>query len=67
MKLAPTLDNVKILFEMVDANREEFRPGLEWVDFVKKPEDEMHLLEHDTDSAEWFIQWNNKMINYYFY
>lgn len=62
VKLAPTLDNVKILFDIVDANREEFRPWLEWVDFVKKPEDEMPLLERDKDSAEWFIQWNNKIV-----
>jgi ribosomal-protein-serine acetyltransferase len=62
VKLAPTLDNVKIVFDIVENNRDEFRPWLEWADFVKKPEDEMSLLEHDKDSAEWFIQWNNKIV-----
>jgi ribosomal-protein-serine acetyltransferase len=62
VKLAPTLDNVKIVFDIVENNRDEFRPWLEWTDFVKKPEDEMSLLEHDKDSAEWFIQWNNKIV-----
>lgn len=62
VKLAPTFDNLKIVFDIIENNRDEFRPWLEWVDFVKKPEDEKSLLEQDKDSAEWFIQWNNKIV-----
>lgn len=62
VKLEPTIENAKIIFDIIDANRDEFRPWLEWTDFVKKPEDEMPLLEGDKDSAEWFIQWNNTIV-----
>jgi len=62
VKLEPTMDNVKIVFDIIVANREEFRTWLEWVDFVEKPEDEMPVLERDVDSANWFIQWQNKIV-----
>lgn len=64
VKLAPTLENAKIVFDIIVANRDEFRPWLEWVDFVQKPEDELPLLEKDANigSASWFIQWQNKIV-----
>lgn len=62
VKLEPTLENAKIVFDIIAANREEFRPWLEWADFVEKPEDEISVLERDVDSANWFIQWNNKIV-----
>ena len=62
VKLEPSIENLKIIFDIVDNNREEFRPWLEWTDFVKQPEDEKHVLENDKNSPEWFIQWNNKIV-----
>ncbi|MBO7508999.1 MAG: GNAT family N-acetyltransferase [Alphaproteobacteria bacterium] len=62
VKLAPKFDNAKIVFDIIVNNRDEFRPWLEWVDFVQKPEDEMPVLEGDKDSAEWFIEWNEKIV-----
>jgi len=62
VKLEPTIENAKIIFDIIDANRDEFRPWLEWTDFVKKPEDELPVLESDKNSAEWFILWNKNIV-----
>lgn len=62
VKLAPTIENLRVVFDIIVANREEFRPWLEWTDSVQKPEDELPLLEGDKDSAEWFIKWNNTIV-----
>ena len=64
VKLAPTTENLQIIFNIIRENYEEFRPWLEWVDFVKKPEDEMSVLEDDQNSgkAEWFIQFDNRIV-----
>lgn len=62
VKLAPTIENAKIIFDIIDANRDEFRPWLEWTDFVKKPEDEIPVLEGDKDSPEWFVLWNKNIV-----
>ena len=64
VKLAPTAENLQIIFDIIVENREEFRPWLEWVDFVQKPEDEKCVLESDQnpEKAEWFIQFNNKIV-----
>lgn len=62
VKLAPTIENLRVVFDIIVANREEFRPWLEWTDSVQKPEDELPLLERDKDSAEWFIKWNNTIV-----
>ncbi len=62
VKLSPVLENAKIVFDIIVANRDEFRPWLEWTDSVQKPEDELPVLEGDKDSAEWFIQWNKKIV-----
>lgn len=62
VKLEPTIENAKIIFDIIDANRDEFRPWLEWTDFVKKPEDEMPVLQNDKNSAEWFILWNKNIV-----
>lgn len=64
VKLAPTPENLKIVFDLIIANRDEFRRWLEWVDFLQKPEDEKSLLESDNDpkSANWFIQWDNRIV-----
>ena len=64
VKLAPTKENLQIIFDIIVENREEFGPWLEWVDFVQKPEDEKCVLESDQnpEKAEWFIQFNNKIV-----
>ena len=62
VKLEPTIENAKIIFDIIDANRDEFRPWLEWTDFVKKPEDELPVLQNDKNSAEWFILWNKNIV-----
>lgn len=62
VKLEPTLGNAKIIFDIIDANRDEFRPWLEFTDFVKKPEDELPVLQDDKNSAEWFILWNKNIV-----
>ncbi len=62
VKLEPSVENLEVVFDILDNNREEFRPWLEWIDFVKKPEDEKPVLENDKNSPEWFIQWNNKIV-----
>lgn len=62
VKLAPTSENLKIIFDIIVENRDEFNPWLEWVDFVKKPEDEKCVLENDKISPEWFIQFDNKIV-----
>lgn len=61
-KLEVTSENLKVVFDIIDRNRDEFRPWLEWADFVKKPEDEKGVLENDKKSPEWFILWNNKIV-----
>ena len=35
VKLEPTIENAKIIFDIIVVNRDEFRPWLEWTDFVK--------------------------------
>lgn len=64
VKLTPTPENLKTVFDLIIANRDEFRRWLEWVDFLQKPEDEKSLLESDIDpqSASWFIQLDNKIV-----
>lgn len=62
VKLEPTIENLKIVFNIISDNREEFSPWLEWTAFVEKPEDEKSLLENDKISPEWFIQWNSKIV-----
>ena len=39
VKLEPSVENLEMLYEILDNNREELRPWLEWIEFVKKPED----------------------------
>ena len=62
VKLEPSVENLEMLYEILDNNREELRPWLEWIEFVKKPEDEKPVLESDKISPEWFIQWQNKIV-----
>lgn len=62
VKLEPTIENAKIIFDIIVANRDEFRPWLEWTDFVKKPEDELSVLESDKNSPEWFVSYDEKIV-----
>ncbi|MDR0726752.1 MAG: hypothetical protein LBF37_01680 [Rickettsiales bacterium] len=63
VKLNPTFENATKLFELVDKNRDFLGKWLQWVDYVKTPEDEFTKVKSvsETDSPEYFILYKGEL------
>jgi ribosomal-protein-serine acetyltransferase len=61
--VAPTFDNARELFELVDANRAYLSQWLPWVPRIKAPEDEFAQLQKwHKKKQNWIIYQNDRMI-----
>ncbi|MDR1207643.1 MAG: GNAT family N-acetyltransferase [Rickettsiales bacterium] len=45
VKLAPTFENTKKVFDLIDRNREYLKKWVNWTDYVQKPEDEFLTVQ----------------------
>lgn len=59
-KIAPTFENARTVFTLIDGQREYLAQWLNWVKFVKTPEDEYPALVKgfDTKKGSYFITQN---------
>lgn len=59
-KIAPTFENARTVFTLIDGQREYLHQWLNWVKFVKTPEDEYPALVKgfDTKNGSYFITQN---------
>lgn len=59
-KIAPTFENARTVFTLIDGQREYLAQWLNWVKFIKTPEDEYPALVKgfDTKKGSYFITQN---------
>lgn len=59
-KIAPTFENARTVFALIDGQREYLAQWLNWVKFVKSPEDEYPALVKgfDTKNGSYFVTQN---------
>ncbi len=64
VKVEPTFDTAKYLFELVDAQREFLAKWLDWVDKSNRPEDMYpHMIKSsETTNGNYYIVLDNKII-----
>jgi ribosomal-protein-serine acetyltransferase len=64
IKLAPTFENARLCFELVDSDREYLRKWMTWVDNIKSPEDQFRNLEKRADSArgDYYIKYRGELV-----
>ncbi len=63
-KIAPTFENARKVFEVVDAERDSLRQFLSWIDETRCPEDLfMHIYKvSKTDNGSYYIKYDGKIV-----
>lgn len=64
VKLEPTFENTKIIFDLINKDREYIGKWLGWVDYIQKAEDEFLSIKDMSQekSTEYFIKYKDKIV-----